>query len=89
MRLLAALILFLGQCLAVAHATKHELSGSSDLGTCVICAVGHSPGVAPVAVAAPGLPAAARAALPSRTPPVVSTRPLYRPPSRGPPSILV
>lgn len=86
---LLALAFALGQWFAVVHATQHELSSADRLVACEVCAVGHAAATPPPAAAAglvfaPGIetPLARPTAAPRRNT-------ALRPPTRGPPSILV
>lgn len=87
-RLLVALAFFVGQTLAVAHATQHELSLDGKPTACEVCVLGHGHG----ALQAPML--ASLAVLPpdhlpvARPVPAASAASSMRPPGRGPPSFL-
>jgi len=80
-----AALLFVGQVLAVAHATQHELAAQGDQVSCEICIVAHAAGGTPATVHAPELPRL-------ESEPVVTYRPaplprlaIERPRSRAPP----
>ena len=85
--LLFVLAVLAGQCMAVVHATQHELaSGHAD--TCQTCSLAHA------GAGAPTLAVAVILAAPAAEPPAVLAPgefagcPLSRPRSRAPPSIL-
>ncbi len=89
LHLLLTLAFALGQWFAVVHGTQHELNGADKLVACEICAVGHASAAPPSAATLTvsffrntEAPVAQPAAAPQR-------KPLYRPPTRGPPAILV
>lgn len=86
--LLLALAFAVGQWFAVAHATQHELNGSDKLVACEICAVGHA--AAPPPTATTVAVAFFRSVEPATAQPAAAPqrRTLYRPPTRGPPSLL-
>lgn len=87
--LLLALAFAVGQWFGVVHGTQHELNAGDKLVACEVCAAGHAAAGLPVAVALPAAfvrntetPAAIALPAPQR-------KPLYRPPTRGPPAVLV
>ncbi len=85
MTFFAALILVLGQSLAFAHATQHELKAERTSQVCAICAAAHA-GSAPAATALPALefpPQNVSVALPQA--PIAALGPIARPRSRAPP----
>ncbi len=88
LRLLLALAFVLGQSLALAHATQHELDTAGKTLSCEICAVAHAGGGLPgSAPSLPPLAGAAPAPL-TRLPAAPAGCFVIRPLSRGPPSIL-
>ncbi len=86
---LLALAFAVGQWFAVVHGTNHELSDGDKLVACEVCAVGHAaaPGPAPAGTLLAALPQIeAPLGQPDAAP---AGKPLYRPPTRGPPMLLV
>ena len=83
-----ALALFVGQILAVAHATQHELAAQTGQPACEICIVAHGAGTLPAAPPAGYLPLGHDpsfiAALPAR----VARLPIARARSRAPPVLI-
>ncbi len=82
-----ALALFVGQLLAVAHATQHELASQSGQPACEICIVAHGSGALPSSPRTANLPDGrdqpAITALPVR----VARLAIARPRSRAPPAL--
>ena len=82
-----ALALFVGQVLAVAHATQHELAAQGSQPTCEICIVAHGAGALPASPHTTDLPQRRDqlviAALPAR----VARLSIDRPRSRAPPAL--
>jgi len=80
------MLLFVGQLLAVAHATQHELAAKGDQPACEICIVAHSAGGTPATVRAPELPRLESQPLITYQPAPLARLALSRPRSRAPPS---
>jgi len=88
LRLLVALSLLLGQVLAVAHATEHELADHGRASVCDICLVAHHGGAAPAPMAMPLPPPAQAHVLVAQVRIVAIVRDRLRPPLRAPPAVL-
>jgi hypothetical protein len=80
-----AALLFVGQVLAVAHATQHELAAQGDQVSCEICIVAHAGGGTPAPVQAPELPRVESQPLIAYRPAPLARRAIERPRSRAPP----
>jgi hypothetical protein len=80
-----AALLFVGQVLAVAHATQHEIAAQGDQISCEICIVAHGGGGAPATVQAPELPRVESQPLIAYLPAPLARRAIDRPRSRAPP----
>ena len=84
---LFVLAILAGQCMAVVHATEHELaSGHAD--TCQTCSIAHAGAGTPAPAAAIILAVHAVAPPAVLAPGEFAGCPLSRPRSRAPPSIL-
>ena len=81
-----AALLFVGQVLAVAHATQHEIAAQGDQISCEICIVAHGSGGTPATVHAPELPRVDSLPLVVYHPAPIARRAIERPRSRAPPS---
>lgn len=81
-----AALLFVGQVLAVAHATQHELAAQGDQVSCEICIVAHAAGGTPATVHAPELPRLEAEPLVIYRPAPLARLAIARPRSRAPPS---
>ena len=82
---LAALLL-VGQIVAVAHATQHELATQGDPVSCERCLVAHSGGGTPTTVHAPELPRVESQPLNTYRPALLVRHAVSRPRSRAPPA---
>jgi len=79
------MLLFVGQLLAVAHATQHELAANGDQVSCERCLVAHSTGGTPATVDAPELPRPESQVLINYRPAPLARLAIERPRSRAPP----
>jgi hypothetical protein len=83
-----ALALFVGQILAVAHATQHELAAQGSQPACEICIVAHGAGALPPTPHTSDLPQGGDQPVIAAPPARIARLAVERPRSRGPPVLI-
>src|SRR5260221_12019974 len=83
-----AALLFVGQIVAVVHATQHELAAQGHQPACEICIVAHGAGALPAVPHTSKLPQGSDQPLVAYLPEPIPRKAIERPRSRAPPALV-